>query len=105
MPHVALPLRHRHLSAGRPLMPRVPGRPGSAPAEILQVDGVDGPAGVAGHADDHEFQVTSSIAPLAGMKKLRRLTLAGDLVADEGLPYLCDLTDLEDLDLYGVKVT
>ncbi len=54
---------------------------------------------------DDAYVLDYSIAPLVKMKKLRRLTLAGTLVTDEGLRYLRDLTDLEELDLYGVKVT
>ena len=46
-----------------------------------------------------------SLAPLANMKKLKRLNLLGTLVTDDGLKYLRDLTDMEDLDLYGVKIT
>src|SRR3954449_2224076 len=46
-----------------------------------------------------------SLAPLAHMKRLRRLNLLGTLVTDEGLKYLRDLTRMEDLDLYGVKIT
>src|SRR5215831_18420220 len=46
-----------------------------------------------------------SLAPLANMRKLKRLNLLGTLITDEGLKYLSDLTALEDLDLYGVKIT
>src|SRR5580658_10146118 len=51
------------------------------------------------------YVLDNSLAPLANMKHLLRLTLTGTLVTDDGLKYLRDLTDLEELDLYGVKVT
>ena len=56
--------------------------------------------------DLNDAYVTDDIMPgLAGMKKLRRLTMVGTLITDEGLQYLQDLTALEELDLYGVHIT
>src|SRR5262249_14815941 len=42
------------------------------------------------------YVLDNSLAPLARMTKLRRLTLVGTLVTDEGLKYLRDLTNLEE---------
>jgi Leucine-rich repeat (LRR) protein len=56
--------------------------------------------------DLNDAYVTDDIMPgLAGMKKLRRLTMVGTLITDEGLRYLQDLTAMEELDLYGVRIT
>ena len=35
------------------------------------------------------------------MRKLRRLNLVGTLITDDGVKYLCDLTDMEELNLPG----
>ena len=56
--------------------------------------------------DLNDANIMDEMMPgLAGMKKLRRLTMVGTLVTDEGLKYLRDLQELEELDLYGVKIT
>ena len=56
--------------------------------------------------DLNDANIMDEMMPgLASMKKLRRLTMIGTLVTDDGLKYLRDLRELEELDLYGVKIT
>ena len=56
--------------------------------------------------DLNDAYVTDDIMPgLAGMKKLRRLTMVGTLITDDGVRYLENLTALEELDLWGVRIT
>ncbi len=42
---------------------------------------------------------------LQNLKQIRRLNLRDTLITDEGLQSIEDMTNLEELDLYGTKVT
>jgi Leucine-rich repeat (LRR) protein len=53
-------------------------------------------------ATDREGGATPS---LAGMHNLRRLYLRDTTIAEEAMKHISRLTGLEELDLYGVKVT
>lgn len=53
----------------------------------------------------YSMATDKTVASLAGMSKLKRLSLRDTLITDAALETVAKLTQIEDLDLYGTRIT